>query len=273
MTINAAIKYYGGKGNMLPKLLPFFPLPEQYDTFIDCYGGSGVVLLNKPRAPVEIFNDLDANVYSLMKVLSEKRLFEQFADRASLALYDEMTSDEYVGSLRADTLSTLERAYRFWYVQRTRRSGAGGFSVNTIIRRKMSKSIADMLGSVDRLSELHERWRTVIVVNKDALALLEQYDRSNVFFYLDPPYVHEARVAKKVYALECDDAHHRALVETLNRLQHAQYVLSGYQNSIYEALNARMETFTVNTVSGTGSPKQKIETIWTNVQRQQLALF
>lgn len=275
MTTRAPIKYFGGKGNMLGKLLAFFPDPSSYDLFIDAYGGSGVVLLNKPRCAVEIYNDLDLNVYALMMTLSDPVLFSAFRCRAELALYDETTSANYRATLKNPGLPVHERAFRFWYVNRTRQgAGTGGFSINTVVRRRMSKSTSDFLASVEGLADLHARLSSVIVTRRDALELTAAYDMPRTLIYLDPPYVHSTR-GKTRYAVDADDTHHRRLVEVINGLQYARVIVSGYDNAIYAAGLRGFEkhTFDVNTVSGNGKAKRKAECVWVNFAAGTLRLL
>lgn len=267
-TTHAPIKYFGGKGGMLTKLFSYFPPTGTYEIFVDAYGGSGVVTLNV-ASPVKIYNDLNRNAYTLMCVLADPSLFERFRQRAELMLYDEETSREYRLSLRGDIADPVERAVRFWYVTRTRQgAGSGGFSVNPDVRMGMSKSNRDLLASIEGLPDLHRRLRQVIVCNRDALALIADFDRPNVLIYADPPYAHETRTDHR-YETDADDAHHEALARALSEIKAARVVLSGYDNSIYAAhLRGFVQhSFTVNTVRGTGinaTPKQKTECVWTN---------
>ncbi len=74
----------------------------------------------------------------------------------------------------------VERAFSFFYVNRTSHNGVGGFSKNTYIRRGMSKSVSDFLSAIDRLPELHDRLSKVIVTNKDDLTWAENHaDKTN----------------------------------------------------------------------------------------------
>lgn len=188
VTVKAATRSYGGKGTMITQLLKYFPDPGLYDTFVDAYGGAGTVLLNKPYTQVEIFNDLNRNIFTLMTVLTDSALFFEFKRLTELALFDEPTSEEYRRSLRDGDLDVVTRAFRYWYVARTRRGGGeGGFFVNTVVRRRMSKSTSDFLSSVEGLRELHERLSSVIVRSCDAVKLIGEFDRPRTLIYCFPP--------------------------------------------------------------------------------------
>lgn len=272
--MNAPIRYFGGKGGMLTKLLSYFPDPSLYDTFVDAYGGSGTVLLNKPLTKVEIFNDLNRNVYALFKVLVDPVMFAEFKRRAELALYDEATCFEYRHRLDREELPVVDRAFMFWYVGRTKRAGGhGGFIINPTVRRRMSKSTSDFLSSIENLKPLHERLSSVIIRNCDALELIKWADRPRTFIYCDPPYHQETRTSTR-YETDADAEHHARLVEVLDRVRRAYVVVSGYEHPIYDGLHGwHKEQFNVNMVTSTNVPKVKTETIWRNFEPTMLPLF
>jgi DNA adenine methylase len=272
--MKAPIRYFGGKGGMLTPLLSYFPDPSLYDTYVDAYGGAGTVLLAKPLTKVEIFNDLNRNVYTLFKVLVDPTLFDEFRRRAELALYDESTSQEYRQALRSDALSEADRAFYFWYVARTKRAGGGGgFIVNPTVRRRMSKSTSDFLASVEGLLSLHERLSSVVVRNCDALDLIKRCDYPRTFIYLDPPYVQSTRTETR-YETDADDMHHEHLIAVLNDIRRAYVVLSGYDHTVYDGLHGyHKHQFQVNTVTSTNVPKVKTETVWCNFEPVMLPMF
>jgi site-specific DNA-adenine methylase len=107
-------------------------------------------------------------------VLQDKELFTEFQRLCELSPYSEEMNREFILSLRNDDLSTLERAYKFYYVNRTSFNGNGGFKMNCVIRRKTSKSVSDYLSSVERLEELHNRLTNIIVYNRDGIELIKK---------------------------------------------------------------------------------------------------
>lgn len=184
VNMNAPIKYFGGKGQMFNKIIEHFPDSSTYDTYIEPFGGSFSIGLKKPNeTPIEIYNDLEKNVYSLYKVLSDKELFEQFKIKCDLSYYIADLRNEYRDKLKSDDLSLLDRAFYFFYVNRTSHNGIGGLSVNTVVRRNMCKSVSDMLSCIDRLPELHQRLSKCIFLNQDGINLIEKYNKENVFIY------------------------------------------------------------------------------------------
>ena len=267
---NAPIKYFGGKGNMFNEIIKYFPKPETYSTYIEPFGGSySIGLKLDPIPPNEIYNDLEQNVYSLYKVLSDVELFKVFKDKCDLFPYSEDFREEFRGKLKED-LDILDRAFYYFYVNRTSHNGVGGFSMNLIPRRKMSKSISDYLSSIDRLPELHQRLSKVIITNKDGINLIKKYDNPDVFIYCDPPYEHSTRTTAR-YKVDMDREKQIEFLQTVIESK-SKILISGYNCELYSELDNngfKRIDFKVNTVDGTHKPKTKTESLWFNYQMIQ----
>src|SRR5712692_5179277 len=65
-----AFGYYGGKFSHLDFILPL--LPTHFTHYCEGFGGSAAVLINRPPAPVETYNDLDGEVVNFFKCLRDK---------------------------------------------------------------------------------------------------------------------------------------------------------------------------------------------------------
>lgn len=261
------IRYFGSKGTFYNKLLEYFPSKDSYNMYIEPFGGSYTMGFSAdlPDKVCEIYNDKENNVYSLYKVLSDKELFDTFYEMCSLAVYNEYTRQTYKEEMKRNDIDMIHRAFYFFYVNHTSHNGIGGFSINPIIRRGMAKSVSDMLSSIDRLPELHQRLSRVIVTNKDGIELVKKYNTENAFLYLDPPYVQSTRTSAR-YIEDMDDNTHNRLIDACIASK-AKILISGYDNPLYDKLIINGFTkcqFEVNTISGDKKPKVKIETIWKN---------
>mgnify|MGYP001595997987 CR=1 FL=1 len=263
--IKAPIKYFGGKGGMLKKIIEHFPPENSYNIYIEPFGGSFSIGIHKEIIPIEIYNDLDENVYSLYKCLSDKNLFEQFKERCDLTFYSENLRKEYKNCLKSNLLSLVDRAFYFFYINRTSHNGVGGLSINTVIRRNMSKSVSDMLSSIDRLPELHQRLSRLIVLNTDGTELIRKYNREGVFIYADPPYEQSTRTRAR-YKVDMTMPQHNNFLEVAIQSS-AKILISGYDCPSYNRLvqnNFQKIQFEINTIDGNRKPKTKIETLWKN---------
>ena len=76
--------YYGGKSRMAHFIAERLNYADT-DTFVTPFGGMCRVLLNKPRHPVECYNDYNAGLVALMNVLSDTDKSREFIYR----LYNE----------------------------------------------------------------------------------------------------------------------------------------------------------------------------------------
>jgi len=260
------IKYFGGKGTMFNNIMEHFPSNDQYDMYIEPFGGSySIGLKMNPPAKMEIYNDIEQNVYSLYKVISDPELFKSFKEKCDLIFYSDDLRSEFRDLLMTDDLSMVDRAFYYFYVNRTSFNGVGGFSINTVIRRGMCKSISDFLSAIDRLPDLHNRLSRVVVTNVDGIDLIRRYSDNRTLIYADPPYEQSTRTSARYKEDMNEDGH----INFLNAVMESKskILISGYDCNLYNRLTEngfKKVQFNVNTVDGKGRPSQKIETIWKN---------
>ena len=263
--MNPPVKYFGGKFNMMKNVTKHFPKDNEYKIFIDTYGGSGAVLLSRPlTGHVEIYNDIYLNVYSLFKCLSDKTFFSLFKEKCDLAIYSATLRKEYKELLKTDApIPLVDRAFYFWYVNRTSHNGIGGWSVNCCIRRKMSKATSDFL-CINRMPELHDRLSAVIIENRDAIELMEKYNQENVFIYADPPYHQDTRGATR-YVHDYTNEQQEKFIDFVLKSK-AKILISGYICKPYERLESKFKRidFEVKTMDGNFNKKTKVESLWKN---------
>lgn len=271
--MNAPIRYFGGKNGMAKTILNYFPKPTEYNTYIEPFGGSFGVALHNPNIPqVEIYNDLDHNVYSLFRVLVDNNMFGQFRTMCDTILYSEEMRKTYLKELKELTFENtpshlIQRAFKFFYVNRTSRNGIGGFSVNLSVRRSMSKSCSDMLSTVENLPQLHDRLSKVIVTNQDGIKLINKYSQNtNTFIYCDPPY-HQITRTNTRYNVDMDNSTQEKFINEIINAK-CKILISGYDNELYKTLQQNgfnKINFTVHTMSGDHKTKKdKTETLWFN---------
>jgi DNA adenine methylase len=172
-----------------------------------------------------------------------------------------------VDSLRSKDIDLLERAFRFYYVNRVAYNGVGSFScIVNYVRRGMSKPISDMLSSISHLDKVHNRLSSVIIENKDALGIIDKFDKSNVLFYLDPPYHHSTRTIAR-YDIDMTNKQQGDLIKKLIDMKKARVLLSGYRCELYDQLTdngwERID-FGVKTQSGKRESRDKVESLWRN---------
>jgi len=263
--MRSPIKYFGGKNGFANKIIEHFPEDYVKMNYIEPFCGSCAMLFHKDRSPVEVINDLDQNIYSLFKVLIDKELFSEFKELCDLTPFSEDLLKEYGKDLKSD-LNLLNRAYKFFYYNRTSFNGMGGISTSGVIRRNMSKSVSDYLSSIDGLYDVHNRLSSVIIHNRDALNLIKKWDKENTFQYLDPPYVLSTR-SSGGYKHDMDDNLQDIFLKTILSVKNSKLLVSGYNNDKYDILieNGWVRVdIEIKTQNNNKKGKSKLESLWKN---------
>lgn len=263
--MKSAIRYFGGKNGFANRILECFPNGYESMNYVEPFCGSAALLFHKKKSSIEIINDIDSNIYSLFKVLIDKDSFKIFKDKLDLTPYSEELLKEYSNDLKFD-LDIIERAYKYFYINRVSYNGLGGFSSSSVIRRNMSKSISDYLSAIDGLYEIHNRLSTVVVSNRDALKLIKKYDKENTFIYCDSPYANETRSSGR-YKHDFTDEDQDLYLDTLIKIKQSKVLVSGYNCDRYSILDEngwnRID-FEIKTQNNNIKGKSKIESLWFN---------
>ena len=234
--------------------------PKDYEVYVEGFGGGASVLFEKEKTPLEVYNDLGENVYSLFKVLSDKEMFNRLKEKLDLTYYSEELRNEYKQDLKRNDLTLEDRAYKFIFVNRSSFNGVGGFSTTMLARRNMSKSTSDYLSMIDKLPEIHNRLSSVIIEHKDIMDLLDKYDKETTFMYLDPPYVKETRLSNQTYEVEMSNEEHIKMCERLLSFK-GKILLSGYDNELYKILDSKFNKLSFESPNANSSA---IECLWKN---------
>lgn len=110
------------------------------------------------------------------------------------------------------------------------------------------------------IQEDAERLRMVQIENRPALEVIERFNYSNVFMYIDPPYVLGTR-AQKQYRHEMLDQDHEELLKVLLKSR-AKIMISGYESEMYNDYLVGWEKKHFSSCAETGKPRT--ETVWMN---------
>lgn len=272
-----AFAWYGGKGSHLSWLLPLLP-PAKH--FIDLYGGSAAVLLNRAPSPIETYNDLDSGVVNFFKVLRERA--DVLADLLYMTPYSReerrIAYNIYEHIEKYNHLSDIERARLFFVLARQTRSGIvqqSNAMLNSwrFTRDKVSNGMASQnaawANAIDGLSAVASRLRNVQIENYPAHRILDLYDSPDTLVYADPPYVHSTRAddKHKVYKFEMSDADHTALAARLHTFK-GLVAISGYRSELYDTLYRDWDRFDMPAEASAGSAGNsdisRVECLWTN---------
>jgi DNA adenine methylase len=99
-----------------------------------------------------------------------------------------------------------------------------------------------------------------------AIEVIQKYDGTDTFFYLDPTYLAETRHGRKAktYAHEMTEEDHVALLDTILKIE-GKVMISGYPSALYdEKLRGWRREELVTTAHVANSGQRRIEVIWMN---------
>jgi len=226
--------YFGGKGNMLAKLLPLLP---PHKVYVEPFCGAASLFFAKSPSPVEVLNDLNEDVVNVFRVLQDKETHEELRFRLMYTPYARAEFVRAIEMLKQKDLTPVERAWAFMVRQNMGFSGNIRASGGTWSRAFISKQgPADTCNRwLMRLSMLDAwRWRLMMVQIdcRDALEVIRYWDSPDTLFYVDPPYVNETRKSLNVYTHEMTAEQHKELVRLLLGIK-GKAVVSGYEHPLY----------------------------------------
>jgi len=181
--IRPAAAYIGGKrrlGELLAQRIEAVP----HETYAEPFVGMGGVFFRRRWAPRrEVINDISRDVATLFRIL--QRHYPQFMETLKFQITSRAEFERLAAS-NADTLTDLERAGRFLYLQRLAFGGkvAGrNFGIETA---GSSRFDVTKLGPI--LEEIHSRLAGVAIECLSWREFIDRYDTAGTLFYLDPPY-------------------------------------------------------------------------------------
>lgn len=224
------IFYMGNKHKLLKQIIPLFP--DECDTFVDLFGGSGVVSMNYKGKKKTIYNEFNPNIVELVKLFSGNSFetldsyIQSVVNKYNLLtgkkrnmfpseedfLKDTNEKKERYNKFRTDYNSSTAKDYKDLYILSI-------FSCNHLIRFNKNDEFNASFGSNGDYNENLKRkikngcdlLSNITVRLGDAL----DFDFSNLtmsdFVYCDPPYTNTEAVynEKRAYGGWTEDSDKR----------------------------------------------------------------
>jgi DNA adenine methylase len=230
-----ALRYHGAKFRLATWLLQFFPVHRCY---VEPFGGAAGVLLQKPRAYAEVYNDLDGDIVNFFRVLRDPEQRSQLVEAVRLTPYARSEFD----SAWTPSAEPIEAARRLAIRAQMGFGSAGaskgttGFRVDT--KRAYGTCQQHWAEFPVAIATAGARITGVLIENAPAIEVMQRHDAVDTLHFVDPPYLHETRVRgsgkDRCYRHEMTDAQHKELLEALCGLQ-GMVVLTGYPSPLYSA--------------------------------------
>lgn len=207
--------YVGGKRALARRLAERIAAVP-HSLYAEPFVGMGGVFFRRPaRPPAEVINDISTDVVTLFRIL--QRHYQSFLDELKWRLSSRAEFERLMAT-NPDTLTDLERAARFLYLQR---SAFGGKVVGRNFGVTYGSSRFDLTKLVPMLEEVHERLSGVVIERLPYPDFIRRYDRAGTLFYLDPPY----HGSEGYYGPHFSEADYEALRSLLTATE-ASWILS-----------------------------------------------
>lgn len=174
------IPWIGGKRRLADTLLPRFP---QHKCYVEVFAGGAALFFMRPPADVEVINDINGELVNLYRVVQHH--MEEFVRQFKWALTSR-TVFQWLKDTRPETLTDIQRAARFYYLQQN--CFGGKLESQTFGTATTTPPGLNLLRLEENLSAAHLRLSSAFVENLDWADCITRYDRPHTLFYLDPPY-------------------------------------------------------------------------------------
>ncbi|UPV75312.1 DNA adenine methylase [Halorussus limi] len=231
------IQRYGSKYNHLNFLHSLLPNVKR---FVLPYGGSGVTLWSREPSPIEVWNDIDSELYNFLDVVlrKEDELLTLLTDKSfySRQLFEEAHKRCPEDNVLRAFYFLVRNAQAFNAVE----GGSWRRDISNI-RRGKAAVLSSWEHRIDQIRQTHDRMTDsrlrsrVQIENRPALEIISDYDDSETLFYLDPPYPPQARTSTGQYHYEMNTEDHRELAETLQDVE-GYCAVSGYECELFDNL-------------------------------------
>lgn len=211
---------------MIEHILPLIPPHKKY---VEPFAGGAAVFFAKRPSSVEVLNDINGNLANFYRVM--KLDFENLHRLVDATLHDEHTYKRARNIYRGKTAATdVERAWAVWVAAAM--SFGGNFFTHFQITCKAADKSNPGIHTRNKRIEFKKaahRLESTMILEKDAITVLQKFDQADSFVYCDPPYVnmyqgHYAGYTRKEYL---------KLLCILSRFK-GKFLLSSYDTEVLQ---------------------------------------
>ncbi len=180
--LNPPAPYLGGKKRLADKLTARLErIPHK--VYAEPFFGLGGVFFRRSLVPsAEVINDASNDVYNLFRVVQKH--YRELLHVLRFQTSGRANFNDFARQ-NPETLTDVERAARFLYLQKT---CFGGKVTGRNYGVKTDVTLFNIKNVRTHVLKLHERLANVSIENLDYADFIERYDSPQTLFYLDPPY-------------------------------------------------------------------------------------
>lgn len=200
------VPWLGGKRRLADRIFKFFPA---HTCYVEPFAGGAALFFAKQPAPVEVLNDINGDLINLYRVVQHH--LEEFVRQFKWALSSRKVF-EWLQITRPETLTDIQRAARFYYLQQS--AFGGKLQGQTYGTATTTPPGLNLLRIEETLSAAHLRLAGAYIEHLSWEAVVAKYDRPHTLFFADPPYWET-----EGYGVDFPWAQYEALERTLGQIQ------------------------------------------------------
>lgn len=183
--LKTPISYYGGKQQLLSKLIKLIPAHTAYS---EVFFGGGSVFFAKEPAKVEVINDINGQVVNFYK--TAKREFDKLKSEIDCTLFSEEQFNEAKAIYRKAEEADKTNVLRAWSLFVLSHQSFLSILDNSW---KFSKD-RNFAETFQRKKEMFDerymkRLERTQIFCRDAIRVLKNVDSPDTFHFIDPPYI------------------------------------------------------------------------------------
>lgn len=172
--------WMGGKYQLSKRIVAMLP---PHTCYCEPFAGAAWVYWRKPESKVEVINDINREIVTFYRVIQHH--LEEFVRYFKWIL---VSRDEFerLKRVEPDTLTDIQRAARFYYLQQSCFGGrltSPSFGYAAVRGPKLN-----LLRIEEQLSAAHLRLARTYVECLPYYEVISRYDKEGTLFYIDPPY-------------------------------------------------------------------------------------
>lgn len=193
--MKSPLAYVGGKSKLSKHIISQIPEHKQY---CEVFSGAAWVFFGKEESTAEYLNDMDGDLVSFYRVVSNH--LEEFMKQFRWLLTSREWFEDWKNQIEARGLTDIQKAARYYYIQRLAFGGKVRHRSYGVDIGKKNPRI-NLLRLEEEMSAVHLRLTKVRIENLSWDKFIPRYDRPDTFFYCDPPY-YQAPEYKHNFELE-----------------------------------------------------------------------
>lgn len=174
----------GNKKKLSKEIVSFFP---EHKVYVEYFFGAGGLFFNKPKAHINILNDLDSDIFNFWKVLQDQK--EAFIKEVEGFI---VSDDIFKYYRENEAITPIQKAIRFLYLANYSLYGSGGslksesLNQRNIILERIDDTYKFIQEKTIFLNKSYEK-----VIPSVGQRIFKNKDQ--VFIYADPPYVNTSQ--------------------------------------------------------------------------------